>query len=102
MDPVRETQIVRDPYRSDKDHCPAISPFTWREEYEEAYTGRELVGDETLESLELCLLLGRGNHTGVGALRCQPVVPTLSHLLYSIKNIFLKSQRFLTVWFAKK
>ena len=36
------------------------------------HTGRELIGDEALEPLELGLLLGRGDGAAVGRLRVQP------------------------------
>ena len=46
------------------------------------YTGRELIGDEALEPLELGLLLGRGDGAAVGRLRVEPAeaaIPALHH-----------------------
>ena len=50
------------------------------------YTRGYLVCDEALESLELGLLLGGGDDTGVGRLASQPVVPALTHLLHNISD----------------
>ena len=44
------------------------------------YTWCQLIGDVTLESFELCLLLGRGNDAGVGRLVVHPGVSPLPRL----------------------
>jgi hypothetical protein len=50
------------------------------------YTGCYLIGDEALEPFELGLLLGGGDHTGVGRLGGQPVVPALTQLLQNTRK----------------